>query len=127
MTGQHQVLRHALSRLREGSATDDPWIALCSALTHVEAGDPAATRADLDRVARLWPAEPDDRLAILRSVTELFAAAAVADLTTAPARIWAGRDEGLAPEWAALALVATGSVGLLDDDREAARPRCRRR
>ena len=120
VTGQHSVLRDALSRLREGSVTDNPWIALCSALTHVEAGDPTATRADLDRVVRLWPAEPDDRLEILRSVTEFFAAVAAADLTAAPARIRAGRNEGLAPEWAALALVATGGVGLLDGDQEAA-------
>ena len=91
VTGQHPVLRDALSRLHERSAPDDPWLALCSALTHVEAGDPVAAQADLDSAARLWPTEPDDRLEILRSVTELFAAAATADLTAAPTRIRAGR------------------------------------
>lgn len=119
VTGQHSVLRDVLSRLRERSAPADPWLALCSALTHVEAGDPAATRAELDHTGRRWPAEPDGRLEILRSVTELFAAVATADFTAAPARIRAGRDEGLTPEWAALALVATGGVGLLYGDQEA--------
>jgi LuxR family maltose regulon positive regulatory protein len=123
VTGQHPVLRDALSRLLpERSAPDDPWLALCSALIDVEAGgDPAGTRADLDRVARLWPADPDCSLQVLRSVTELFAAARAADLTVAPTRPGEECRKHDAPEWTALALVATGGVALLvDADRQAA-------
>jgi LuxR family maltose regulon positive regulatory protein len=122
VTGKHDVLRHALSQLREESASDDPWPALCSACVHIEAGDPAATQADLDRVDRLWPAEPEAPLVVLRSVTELFVAAAASDLTAAPTRLSGGRRDDDAPEWAALALVSVGGAGLLvDGDREAAR------
>jgi LuxR family transcriptional regulator, maltose regulon positive regulatory protein len=113
VTGEHDVLGRALSRLHEMSAPDDPWLALCSALTHIEAGDPAATRADLDRARRLWPAEPEPRLVLLRSLAELFSAAAAADLTAAPPRFDGAYGERDAPEWAALALASTGGSGML--------------
>jgi LuxR family transcriptional regulator, maltose regulon positive regulatory protein len=121
VTGEHDALRDALSRLHERAAADDPWLALCSALTHIEAGDAAKTQADLHRVGSLWPAEPEPELVILRSVTELFAAASAADLTAVPSAPARGRHEPDAPEWAALALVGAGGAGLLvHSDRVAA-------
>jgi LuxR family transcriptional regulator, maltose regulon positive regulatory protein len=68
--GEHQVLRDALEPFGDPTTADDPWLALCSALADIEVGDPAATQAALERARRRWPAQPEHRLSILRSVTE---------------------------------------------------------
>jgi LuxR family maltose regulon positive regulatory protein len=113
VTGEHAVLRDALSRLHERSAPEDPWLALCSALVHLEAGNAVKAQADVHRVGGLWPAEPEPELVILRSVTELFAVASAAELTAVSSTPAPGRYERGTPEWAALALVGTGGAGLL--------------
>jgi LuxR family maltose regulon positive regulatory protein len=122
--GEHQVLRDALQPFGDPTTADDPWLALCLALADIEAGDPAATQAALERARRLWPAEPEHRLSILRSMTEVFAAAATADLGAVPTRPGpdrGGRHVDQSPEWVALALVSIGGAGMLaDGDRAAA-------
>ena len=126
VTGHHPVLGRVLSRLDERIVAGDPWLTLSAALTHIEAGQGPATEIEAsDRVAL-----PDDspvrttaaaRLAVLRSITTLFAAASTADLGAAPSPLDLERSGHDTPEWAGLALVGAGGRALLvDADRAAA-------
>ncbi len=124
VTGQHSLLGRALAHLGEHTIGQDPWLILCSALTRIESGNPAGAAADVARAARLHPAEPDPRWTILRSVTELCAAASTADLAAVPGRVDLARARLDSPEWAALAMVSTAGRALLVDA-EPARARVR--
>ena len=50
LTGDHGPLRRALAGLGAHATASDPWLALTSALTRLEAGDLPAARADLRHV-----------------------------------------------------------------------------
>jgi LuxR family maltose regulon positive regulatory protein len=122
VTGKHPELRRALARLGERVVASDPWLTLCSALIRIEDGDAAGAwaEADIRRAGELFPAEPDPRLAVLRSVAELFAAASAADLAAVPHPLDEGQRRFDAPEWSALALVSMGGRALLADASPAA-------
>ena len=55
LTGDHGPLRRALSSLGAHATASDPWLALTSALTRLEAGDLPAARADLRHVRQAGP------------------------------------------------------------------------
>lgn len=120
VTGGHAVLGRLLSRIPEQVVADDPWLAVCAELTRIETG--------LDRVPDLRPQLPATgpppagtpegqvaRLAVLRAVTEVSAAAAGADLGASPGPVDLARARGDSPEWTALALVAVGARAMLVD------------
>lgn len=70
MRGDHRSVRRALDTAGDQAVARDPLLSLVSALTHVQAADPVATRADLARARDAWPAEPSERLpALYRLVT----------------------------------------------------------
>src|SRR6185312_7064961 len=54
LNGDHRPLRYALSSRPEATAAD-PWLALTSALTHVEVGDLLTARDDLRGARTSWP------------------------------------------------------------------------
>jgi LuxR family maltose regulon positive regulatory protein len=115
VTGYHLELRRALSEVGERAVAGDPWLTLCSALLRIENGDATGAEADLRRTGELFPAEPDPRLAVLRSIAELFDSASAADLAADPHPLdeeQSGFDD---PAWNALALVSAGGRAFLAD------------
>ncbi|HEU5472648.1 MAG TPA: LuxR C-terminal-related transcriptional regulator [Actinophytocola sp.] len=68
LTGQHLAFRAAYDGLdRDGV---DPWLALVSALQHLQVGELAAVVAELDRCRQDWPAVDDPDLALLSRLVE---------------------------------------------------------
>ena len=92
VTGHHPVLGQVLSRLGESVVAGDPWLTLTATLTRIEAGgdsapmdtpgDPVALPADGPE-----PSQAAARLAVLTSITGLFAAASTADLGATPSPV----------------------------------------
>ena len=74
LNGEHRPLRRALSSLGAQATASDPWLALTSALTHIEVGDLPTARADLHQARRSWPSQDTADLRVLRAVAERFAA-----------------------------------------------------
>ena len=131
LNGEHRPLRRALSSLGARATAADPWLALTSALTHIEVGDLRTARADLRQARRSWPSQDTADLRVLRAVAEQFAA-------TVSVRRGGGADgvpmvDGAAestgagelptePQLQALARLGRGSALLLErDDRAGAR------
>ncbi|MEK6439898.1 hypothetical protein [Pseudonocardia sp. T1-2H] len=119
-TGGHAALGRVLSRLGERAVADDPWLALCSALARIETGREPAGGRPVPREAGPTPAVGGPRLAVLRSITGLFAAAADGDLDVVPDPVDLRRAGREIPEWAALALTAAGGRAMLVDKDPAA-------
>ncbi|MFL6141443.1 MAG: LuxR C-terminal-related transcriptional regulator [Labedaea sp.] len=117
LAGEHEVLRRAETALNAG-VSGDPWLALTGVLVHLDAGEPAAARAQLTRAERAWPAEPSGELRVLRDLVESRFAHAAGDIEkmvrTVPG---AGLEYG--PALSAMTLVHTG-LALLASDRAAA-------
>jgi LuxR family maltose regulon positive regulatory protein len=113
VTGNHAELRRALSEIGEQVVAGDPWLTLYSALIRIEDGDATGAEADLRHAGELFPTEPDPRLAVLRSIAELFDAASAADLAAEPHPLDGRRFSD--PEWSALALMSSGGRGVLID------------
>ena len=74
LTGDHGPLRRALASLGAHATASDPWLALTSALTRLEAGDLPAARADLRHVRQCWPSHDTADLAVLQAAVEQLAA-----------------------------------------------------
>ena len=74
LTGDHAPLRRALASLDAQVTASDPWPALISALTRLEAGDQSAARADLRRGRQYWPSHDTPDLVILQAAAEQLAA-----------------------------------------------------
>ena len=133
LNGDHRPLRYALSSLGPEATAADPWLALTSALTHVEVGDLLTARDDLRGARKSWPhdhnAGVSADLTTLRPVAEQFAAephrqAAPSAATTGTGELptQPGRELPTEPQLEALARLNRGSALLLDrDDRDAAR------
>jgi LuxR family maltose regulon positive regulatory protein len=116
-SGGHPLLGRVLSRLGETTVADDPWLAHCSVLTRIEAGQPA-DRPPMPRARGRGSAGL--RMAVLRSITGVFAAAAAGDLGAVPGPVDLRRSRRETPEWAALALTAAGGRAMLVDGDAAA-------
>jgi LuxR family maltose regulon positive regulatory protein len=97
MTGDHRTVRRALTLAGTRVVARDPWLALVSALVHVESCESAKARADLADSRSAWPAEPDEDLLSLRRLV-----AATETLTS-------GFSTASEPvDWRALASTAQG-------------------
>ena len=66
LNGEHRPLRRALSSLGARATAADPWLALTSALAHIEVGDLRTARADLRQARRSWPSQDTADLRVLR-------------------------------------------------------------
>jgi LuxR family maltose regulon positive regulatory protein len=70
--GAHPLLRSALRRLDEEERTRDPWLALTSALCHLESGELPEAEADVEHAERNWPENPTPTLDVLRAAARLL-------------------------------------------------------
>jgi LuxR family transcriptional regulator, maltose regulon positive regulatory protein len=118
LAGNHAPLRRAVGSVGAQEAAADPWLLLASALTHLEAGEPAAAQRDLRHAQQSWPAHGGVDLAVLRQVVEQLGAdptgptpCAIANTDQLPSK----------PELEALARLGRGDAHLQHDDRAAAR------
>jgi LuxR family maltose regulon positive regulatory protein len=110
LAGDHGPLRRALASVGAHAAATDPWLAIASALTHLEAGEIPAAQGDLRHARQHWPADGPIDLEVLRGVAEQFGGGTALPLPPAIAEA-----DGLpaAPELEALARLSRGSA-LLD-------------
>jgi LuxR family transcriptional regulator, maltose regulon positive regulatory protein len=120
LAGDHRPLRRALATAGAQAVATDPWLALTSALTHIEAGDLLAARGDLRRARRSWPVHSSTGLAVLRIVAEQLNSAVDAPVTADPT-VQEIRELPVEPELEALAHVSRGTTALQRDDLAAAR------
>ena len=118
LTGDHGPLRRALSSLGARATASDPWLALSSALTRLEAGDLSAARADLRHVRKYWPSHDTADLAVLQAAAEQLAAPTA---QLAPTGMTKGFEELSAePALEALARLSRGTALLEQGDRAGA-------
>jgi LuxR family transcriptional regulator, maltose regulon positive regulatory protein len=119
LNGDHGPVRRALSSLGARATASDPWLALTSALTRLEAGDLSAARADLRHVRKYWPSHDTTDLAVLQAAAEQLAAPT--EQLAAPG-VTTGVDElSDEPALEALARLSRGTALLGQDDRTGAR------
>ena len=116
LAGNHGPLRRALAGAGARATAIDPWLALTSAITHLEAGEVADARGDLHHARQSWPPDSPADLTVLRAVAEQFGADpdsryAVPDAAQVPAD----------PALEALAHMSRGRARLERDDRIGAR------
>ncbi|MET0190574.1 MAG: AAA family ATPase, partial [Pseudonocardia sediminis] len=131
LAGDHAPLRGALATVGPEATAADPWLALVSALAHLEAGDTQAACDDVRRARGSWPSRPGTALVVLRTVAEQLCAGIPGMEPPAPlAEIEDLPDD---PPLEALAHLARGTAALGDgdmagacDELEAALVLCRR-
>ncbi|TQM13635.1 LuxR C-terminal-related transcriptional regulator [Pseudonocardia kunmingensis] len=125
--GNHGPLRRALATAGAQAVGSDPWLALTSALAHLEAGELITARGDLARARRSWPAHDPAGLAVLRAVAEQFSAAVDTPIASVPvdpvvaAVVTENRELPVEPELEALAHLSRGTAGLGREDLATAR------
>jgi LuxR family transcriptional regulator, maltose regulon positive regulatory protein len=74
LTGDHTPVRRALGNLGAEATSSDPWLALASALTPLEAGDVSAARPELRDARRYWPSHHTADLVKLQAAAEQLVA-----------------------------------------------------
>jgi LuxR family maltose regulon positive regulatory protein len=125
VAGDHKPLRRALASVGAQAVATDPWLALTSALAHLEAGELPEARGDLRHARQSWPARSHADLAVLRAVAEQLSAGVAepgTSLPSAPASALRVIDELPAePELEALARLSRGTDRLERYDRAGAR------
>ncbi|WP_345602469.1 LuxR C-terminal-related transcriptional regulator [Pseudonocardia adelaidensis] len=122
VAGDHEPLRRALASAGAHTVAADPWLALSSALAHLEAGEFPAARADLGRARQSWPAHSPGNLTVLRTVAEQLSAGVVESTAATPPPAPRIIDELPAePELEALARLSRGAARLERNDRAGAR------
>ena len=133
LTGDHGPLRRALAGLGAHATASDPWLALTSALTRLEAGDLPAARADLRNAQIQRPNHDTAELAVLQTAVEQLAAPTEEPSPTPapwrPTSAWRPTSStatdldtlSAEPPLEALARLARGTALLEHDDRAGAR------
>jgi LuxR family transcriptional regulator, maltose regulon positive regulatory protein len=124
LTGDHGPLRRTLSSLGAHATATDPWLALTSALTQLEAGDLPAAQTDLRHARKHWPHHNTPDLTALRTAVEQLTAptenpsptAATTDTCSAT-----DLDTPTEPPLAALTHLARGTALLEHHDHAGAR------
>jgi len=118
LTGDHAALRRALASMGAPATRSDPWLALTSAITQLEAGDLSAARADLRHAQMHWPNHDTVDLVVLRAMAEQLAASNGGGTSTF---VLTHVDELSAePHLEALTRLARGTALLERDDRAGA-------
>ena len=118
VAGEHAELRRALSTVGAGATALDPWLALTSALVHLEAGEAAAARADLHHARQAGTSGGPADLTLMRAVVEQFATGSAASGYPIP-----DPDQvPVEPALEALAHLSRGRSRLARDDRTGAYP-----
>jgi LuxR family transcriptional regulator, maltose regulon positive regulatory protein len=76
LSGQQGPLRRALAAAGADARLADPWLALLSAISHLEEGADPSAIAELRSARGAWPDPPGDGLEALQGSAELLATAA---------------------------------------------------
>jgi LuxR family maltose regulon positive regulatory protein len=122
LSGGHAPLRRALASAGAHAVATDPWLALTSALTHLELGEFPAARGHLHRARQCWPAAGPADLSVLRAAAEQLSASLSAPTACAPASAALEIDElPVEPELEALARLGRGNARLELGDHVGAR------
>jgi LuxR family transcriptional regulator, maltose regulon positive regulatory protein len=122
LAGHHEPLRRALASAGAQAVATDPWLALTSAVAHLEAGELPAARGDLRRAQQSWPADVPADLAVLRTVAEQLTAGVVGPAASSTSPALGVFDElPVEPELEALVRLSRGTARLERDDRDGAR------
>jgi LuxR family transcriptional regulator, maltose regulon positive regulatory protein len=119
LSGDHGPLRRALRSIGAEATASDPWLALTSALTQLEAGDMSAARADLRDARKYGPSNDTVDLIVLRAAAEQLAAP-TSD-TTSTSAVTHVDELHAEPALEALARLSRGTALLECDDRPGAR------
>ena len=118
LTGDHAALRRALASMGAPATRSDPWLAVISAITQLEAGDVSAARADLRNAQLHWANHDTVDLVVLRAMAEQLAASNGDGTSTF---VLTHDDELSAePHLEALTRLARGTALLERDDRAGA-------
>jgi LuxR family transcriptional regulator, maltose regulon positive regulatory protein len=120
LSGDHAPLRHALAGVGAQAVATDPWLALTSALSHLEVGELPAARGHLHHARQSWPSDGTADLAALRAAAEQLSASFDFDAPTAcePASAALEIDElPVEPGLEALARLGRGTARLESGDR----------
>jgi LuxR family transcriptional regulator, maltose regulon positive regulatory protein len=113
LSGDHAPLRRGLAGAGAHAVATDPWLALTSALTHLEVGELQAARGHLHRARQSWPADGATDLAVLRAAAEQLSASLSTPTASAPASAALEIDElPIEPELEALARLSRGTARL---------------
>ena len=72
VAGAHQLVRRALDQVAGVERSRDPWLELCSALCHLEAGEVPEAEAALNRAERHRPEKPTPDLDVLYAAARSF-------------------------------------------------------
>ncbi len=120
LTGDHGVLRRALASVGVRATAADPWLALTSALTNLEAGELPAAQGDLRHARRYRPARDAADLAVLRAAAEQLGAIPPGEVTPRSAMATDSSELPAVPELEALAHLSRGTARLLERDDPAA-------
>jgi LuxR family maltose regulon positive regulatory protein len=122
LSGDHTPLRRALAGVGAHAVATDPWLALTSALTHLELGELPAARDHLHRARQCWPADGPADLAVLRAAAEQLNASLSAPTACASTSAALEIDElPVEPELEALARLGRGNARLELGDHVGAR------
>jgi LuxR family transcriptional regulator, maltose regulon positive regulatory protein len=106
-------LRRALTAVGPTARAADPWLALVSAITHLEERAFAAAAVDLQHARLTWPATADRELEVLRSTAELLAPGIPTHDVAAPPV--AGDGSGVRPQLTALLHLSRAAAELSPD------------
>jgi LuxR family transcriptional regulator, maltose regulon positive regulatory protein len=72
LRGQAQPVRRGLDAVGPTGRSTNPWLALISALVHIDERDLPAAAADLHRARHLWPDGGEPELDLLRASVEIL-------------------------------------------------------
>ena len=72
VTGGHPLLRRTLRGLDEEDVRKDPWLALTSAMCHIEAGELTEAEAALEQAELVWPDTAGAALRVLHAAARAF-------------------------------------------------------
>ncbi|HEY8532270.1 MAG TPA: LuxR C-terminal-related transcriptional regulator [Micromonospora sp.] len=122
LAGDHAPLRSALVHAGARAVATGPWLALTSALAHLEAGELPAARRDLRHARQASPVGSPAELAVLQAVAEQLSAGVVeADASTPSPRLAVTDRLPTEPELEALARLSRGTTRFARNDRIGAR------
>jgi LuxR family maltose regulon positive regulatory protein len=107
-------LRRALTAVGPRARAADPWLALVSAIAHLEERAFPAAAVDLEHARATWPETPDRELEVLRSTAELLAPGIPAHDVAAPPESGDGSPD-VRPELTALLHLSRAAAELYPD------------
>jgi LuxR family maltose regulon positive regulatory protein len=117
LSGEAEPVRRGLAAVGPARRSADPWLALTSALTHIEGRAYAAAAAEMQQARRAWANCQQPGLEMLRASAELLGSGLGFADVGADAPDVAALPLGEAPELDALLSLSRGAAGLTPNGR----------